>query len=530
MNKITNLLIILASGLAFAQTSVSGYVYEDTNKNNIKDRKEKGLANVSVSNGVEVVQTDANGRYSLPHRDNSIYFVIKPSGYATPVGADQLPKFYYISKPNGSPANLKYKGSAPTAPLPAELNFPIYRQNESKDFRIVVFGDPQPYDLKELDYFKRGVVQEVKNNPRNSVFGISLGDLVGNDLTLHQPYIQTVKEIALPWYNIIGNHDMNMDATDDTLSDETFESNFGPANYSFNYGNVHFIMLDDILFPDPRGGKGYWGGFREDQLKFVENDLKTVGKDKLIMLCFHIQLKPENARDDHFRMTDRQRLFDLLQPFPNVLMVSGHTHKQSQLFYSKQDGWQGAEELLEYNAGTTSGDWYSGTISNQGVPSSTMRDGTYRGYSFIDFKDNKFKISYKAAGLPEDFQINLFVPKSVPQKGKSYSKVFANFFMGSEKDTVEYRIDGGAWKPMAYTETVDPAYTLEVLQWDTTEKLFPGRRPNNPESSRHVWQATFPKNLKLGNHTVEVRAQDRYGQTFTSEKKTFNVQEGIEIP
>ena len=89
----------------------------------------------------------------------------------------------------------------------------------------------------------------------------------------------------------LGNHDMNYEATSDSLSDETFERNFGPATYSFNYGQAHFIIFDDILYPDPRDQKGYWGGFRKDQLDFMENDLKTVPKDKLVICAFHIPLQ-----------------------------------------------------------------------------------------------------------------------------------------------------------------------------------------------------------------------------------------------
>ena len=44
---------------------------------------------------------------------------------------------------------------------------------------------------------------------------------------------------------------MNYDVQADSLSDETFESYFGPASYSFNYGKVHFIVLDDIRYPIP---------------------------------------------------------------------------------------------------------------------------------------------------------------------------------------------------------------------------------------------------------------------------------------
>ncbi|MGZ5197954.1 MAG: calcineurin-like phosphoesterase C-terminal domain-containing protein, partial [Kaistella sp.] len=410
MNFKISVLCVLFSSFALAQTSVSGYVFEDTNGNAVKDKKEKGISSVAVSNGVEVTLTDKNGRYALPVYGDHTIFVIKPADYRTKTDANNLPEFYYHHKLNGSPADLKYKGTAPTGKLAAEVNFALYRTTENKDFQILVFGDPQPYTLKEIDYFKRGIINEVKNNRKNAVFGISLGDLVGDDLSLHPPYIAAVKELALPWYNVIGNHDMNFDAKEDRLSDETFEENFGPANYAFNYGNVHFMVLDDILYPDPRDGKGYWGGFREDQLKFIDNNLKLVPKNKLIVLAFHIQMMLEREEDDHFRMEDRKKLFELLKPFENVLMMSAHTHKQTQIFYNKGDGWEGAADLHEYNAGTTSGDWYSGTVDATGVPASVMRDGTYRGYSFIDFKDNKYSIQYKVAGQPEDFQISLYMP------------------------------------------------------------------------------------------------------------------------
>lgn len=519
---------LLASVMAFSQTQISGFVYEDLNKNGQKENREKGIANVSVSNGVEVVVTDKNGRYTLPIKEDQIIFVIKPSGYQTKISSNFLPQNYYNYKPQGSPSNFKYKGVAPTGSLPSEINFPLYKNNESKDFQILVFGDPQPYNLKEIDYFKRGIINEVKANRRNAVFGISLGDLVGDDLSLHPAYIDAVKEIGLPWYNVMGNHDMNYEAKEDHLSDETFEANFGPANYSFNYGNVHFIVLDDILYPDPRDGKGYWGGFRKDQLDFVENDLRLVDKNKLIVLSFHIQMKPETEGEDHFKIEDRARLFSILKTFQNVLMMSAHTHKQSQLFYGKQEGWEGFKDLHEYNVGTTSGDWYSGTADDKGVPKSTMRDGTQRGYVFIDFKDNQYAIDYKVAGKPADYQINLHVPKVIPYKSKNSARIVANFFMGSEKDKLEYKIDNGEWKSMEYDPNIDPNFAISVFQWDTTDKLFAGRRPSFPEKSRHIWVAPFGK-LEQGTHTVEVRTTDRYGKTHSA-KETFKVEPVVEIP
>lgn len=55
---------------------------------------------------------------------------------------------------------------------------------------------------------------------------MSLGDLVGDDLSLFNPYIQATKAVGIPWYNLLGNHDLNFDVDTDKLSDETYEAHF----------------------------------------------------------------------------------------------------------------------------------------------------------------------------------------------------------------------------------------------------------------------------------------------------------------
>jgi hypothetical protein len=101
--------------------------------------------------------------------------------------------------------------------------------------------------------------------------------------------------------------------------------------------------------------------------------------------------------------------------------------------------------------------------------------------------------------------------------------------MGSKKDKVEYRIDNGAWEEMDYDETVDPNFALSVFKWDSTQNLFPGRRPSNPEMSKHIWTAGFPKKLALGKHKLEVKAADMYGNQFTVSEE-FEVQNPVLIP
>lgn len=493
-----------------SQNIVKGYVYEDINHNHKKERSEKGIPKVAVSNGQDVVLTDEKGYYELMVGDDNIIFVIKPSGYELPLNECNQPQFYYIHKPNGSPESYKYKGLASTGQLPKSVDFGLLPAEQKNAFTSLIYGDPQPYNDNEIDYFRRGIVEETKRL-KNLSFGLTLGDLVGDTLDLHKSYIGAVKENGLPWFNVMGNHDMNYEAVADSLSDETFEANFGPATYAFNYGKAHFIVMDDIIYPDPRDNNGYWGGFRPGQLEFLKNDLKYVDKDRLIVIAFHIPLFNENG--DTFRDSDRKQLFNLLHDYPNALLLSAHTHYQMHYFHGKDDGCLRPQPIHEYNVGTTSGDWYSGALNAQGIPVSTMRDGTPKGYLLLNIDGNKYTLDYRVAGKPADYQIAVYTPRVLKRNKRTSASIYANFFIGYENDKVEYRVDNGEWKTMRRIKEIDPDLMRTVQDFDYETTIIPGKRPSNPVQCTHLWNATIPTHLSAGNHTVEVKATDMFGRT-----------------
>src|SRR6056297_2031092 len=210
----------------YAQLTASGVVYDDTNRNGSYDQDEKPLEGIGVSNGKEVVLTNREGRYTLTIDENDAsVFVIKPAGFKFPLNKLNQPQFFYIHKPNGSP-DLRYKGVEPTGPLPTSLNFPLYKSESKDEFKVLLFGDPQPYN-------------------------------------------QFIGRIGTPWFNVYGNHDMNFDVQADSQADETFEATFGPATYSFDHGKAHFIILDDVVYPRTDGRPGYIGGLTSKQLSFI---------------------------------------------------------------------------------------------------------------------------------------------------------------------------------------------------------------------------------------------------------------------
>ena len=127
-----------------------GRVFVDIDGDKRFGDSDQPFVGVKVSNGKEIATTGEDGKYELPVQDGSIIFVIKPTGFRSPMDQNNLPQFYYIHKPDGSP-KLKYAGSQPTGRLPASIDFPMYRTSEPETFRIVLFGDCLLYTSDAAD-------------------------------------------------------------------------------------------------------------------------------------------------------------------------------------------------------------------------------------------------------------------------------------------------------------------------------------------------------------------------------------------
>jgi hypothetical protein len=496
-------LTLILSGGAWAQNLVKGTVFDDANGNSRFDTGEKGVPNVGVSNGSDVVRTDAEGRYSLPASEPMTVFVIRPAGYRVPVNAMQLPQFYYLHRPDGSPATT-YPGSAPTGPLPESVNFPLLRADDPENFNILVFGDTQPYSETDIDYLRR-TVQNL-SGIEDMAFGVTLGDITGDRPDFFAPVSSAIAGIGLPWHHLPGNHDHNYDTDDDRLATESFEAFYGPATYSFNHGRVHFIVIDDIIHRrEDEGGRQqarYTGGLREDQFRFIENDLKFVPKDHLIVLMMHIQLFNE-AGGETFRRADRDRLFAALAPFDRSISLSAHTHYIRQDFFGPDEGFHGRSPHFHLNAGAICGDWWRGVVDQYELPGAMMRDGAPQGYFVLKFTGNDYICDYHTVHYRDPQQISLY---------KQDDTLYANFFTGNRFSTLRYRVDGGAWQPMTLTDGEhDPLFTAIRRRWDEAPGL-PGKTPSRPAVCTHLWKA--PIAVGRRDSVVEVEATDHFGRTF----------------
>lgn len=485
-----------------------GYVFHDLNGSGRREAGDPGIGGICVSNGREVVKTDRNGRWRLPVDENTILFVIKPSGWKVPLGKANLPQYYYIHKPNGAP-NYKYPGVAPTGALPSSVDFPLTPQKESDKFRMVLFGDPQPRNQTEIDYIAHDVVEQVARDAAavDAKFGLSLGDEMFDHLELYESLNNTIGTVGLPWYNTVGNHDMNYDAPDNSTSTETFQRVFGPSYYAFDYGKVHFIVLDDVFWNGSKQG-GYHGEFTQVQLDFVKNDLQFVPKDRLLVIAMHIPL---------VEVDNREALYRLIEDRPNTLSFSAHTHVQEHYFLTEKDGWKGKNPHHHLNHVTVCGSWWEGALDERGIPHATMSDGGPNGYSIVEFDRAKYKVTFRAASRPENEQMGIWLPEQLASADVAATEVIVNVFAGSERSTVEMRVGDGNWAKMTNFEGRDP-YFLKLKELEASPKPPNGLKLPNPSMTKHLWKANLPAGLRVGTHAVEIRTVDMFGQTYVDRR------------
>lgn len=481
------------------------------------------LPGVLVSNGREIARTDERGRYRLPMPGDGAVFVIKPPGSALPRDADNVPRHSYIHQPGGTPAELglRYRGLAPTGPLPASIDFTLTRADEPDDFDVVLFTDPQPESRFELDHVRDTAVARAMAIP--AAFGLTTGDVLFDDLSLYGRSNRIVGRIGLPWYSLPGNHDLNMQAPDARYSRETWKRVFGAPTYAFRHGRAWFVMLDNVEWlgpPVPVGANTYRGRIGDRGLAFLRNLLAEIPRDDLIVLAMHIPLHTETGPEEpRTHTTDRAALLDLLAG-RKVLSLAGHTHTTEHHYLA--DGHH--HHVLT----AVSGSWWSGPDTRTGIPSADSRDGTPNGFHVLSIRGTDYTTRYVAAqGQPDETMRILFESElragapevvrltrpvqglrpPVPQDALADTTLVVNVFDGGPRTRLAFRVGDAPPKPMARTRRPDPFVTELYERYPETKKSWVKAVP-----STHIWTARLPDDVAPGAHRVTVEGADEYGR------------------
>ena len=524
------LILLIVTPLSLAQTA-TGRVFIDGNRNGLLDEGEVGLANVRVSNGASVVLTDATGRYQLAADEQTIIFITKPSNYAIPVNQHMLPQFYYIHQPNGSPAGMRYKGIEPTGPLPAEINFPLIERPEKKKFEALLFADTQPQTTRELDYIRDDVVAELVGS--DAAFGMTMGDIMFDDLSMLPRYNAIISKIGIPWYNVPGNHEINFESPNDRYSLETFKKFYGPPYFAFEYADALFVVLDNIDYKgggeadpaDVRGNGGYEARISRSQLQWLAEELKHVEQERLVFVATHAPLGSENGS---YATDNREKLFRLLAGRPNLYSVAGHTHTTDHVYFDKDDGFAGPGKFHHHVLATVSGAWWSGPFDERGIAVSDQRDGTPNGYHILEVDSTDVAVRFKGAGKPADYQMRIvfdvahhqlnvngirdfkageLLDGRISQDHLNAAAIIVNLFDGGPNSKVRYRIEDGEYRPLKRVLRKDPYMLEQYARHRSSKKTWV-----EATLSTHLFEADLDANLPPGVHAITVQAEDEFGR------------------
>ncbi len=399
---------------------VEGCVFFDENRNSSKDNSEQGIANVLVSNGKEWAQTDSKGYYRLPVRPDMNLTVVQPSGWRLPTNENWVPQFFYMHKELGTKDSLRYGGLAPTGSVPSGINFPIIQEGApTEDFSCAVLGDPQAYTNQQLSWLRQGVLTDVLDRSyKTGDFMLQLGDIVGDDLALLPRSMKVSGVAQMPVWYVIGNHDIDLDASANSEKADTWRATVGPDYYAFEAGNVLFVVLDNVFYPctEADAARGieacaegkkptYVGRIDAIQWEWLEGLIAHTPADRQIVLASHIPLVSSvDGMNRQHQTDDLPRLYRLLEG-RKVLSLSGHTHTTEnhapgQVFA----GWTeslgiGPLPFRHIIAGAASGSWYQGDFTHFGIPMALQRMGTPMGYVHLDFTKSSYQESYTGARL-----------------------------------------------------------------------------------------------------------------------------------
>ena len=398
---------------------ITGVVFEDSNANGRFDSGESGVPEVLVSNGRDVVATDQSGRYQIPVREDMDLFVVQPAGWRVPVDQRQVPQFYYVHKPGGSTESLRFGGLSDTGEAPQAVNFPLQRSESIESFRCAILGDTQTYSNDEIGFFRQGAVADlIDERLAETDCMIYLGDVVGDDLGLLDRLLRVGAAVGVAQWLVVGNHDLDLDATRRENATDSWRRLAAPAYYAFEIGQATFIVLNNMVFPcgeqdAQRSGREfcqeqsaqYNGRISDVQLEWLENLLAHIDPERLLVVLHHVPLVSfVDAGSPRHQTDNAQQLYQLLEG-RQALSLAGHTHALENLSPGVEySGWReqvgvGPLPFRHIIAGAVSGGWWQGDFDIHGLPMALQRMGAPKGVLMLDFDGIEYSERYRGTRI-----------------------------------------------------------------------------------------------------------------------------------
>jgi hypothetical protein len=440
----------------------------------------RGIGGVGVSDGLAVVATDRDGRFDLVTDTGRRYVTVSvPAGYRLPTHSSGTTRCFQRIRPD---ARGEMAASFALDPLPGG--------DDAHAFLLL--ADIQTQDAPDMARFVRESVPDVKAAIAGlgdvPCFGVADGDIMWDELALYDDYERAVSGLGIPFVQVVGNHDLDLEEKSDGASTTTFERRFGPRYYSFDRGEVHYVVLDDVLYY----GGGYLGYVDDDQLTWLANDLARVERGAPLIVFAHIpflsslferrgEARPGLAQS----VANRDALYRLLAPY-RTRVLTGHIHESDQV---TEGG------VVERNHGTVCGAWWTGDI---------CYDGTPNGYGVYEVRGSEVRWRYQSTGRDPSHQLRVYPRGADP---RAPDEIVANVWAWEPGWTVVWYEDGARRGEMSRRTGLDPR-SVELHQGGD----LPVKRAwVDPVPTRHLFYAPVSRSAR----EVRVEARDLWGRSYS---------------
>lgn len=492
----------------------------------------QGVSGVSVSDGYEVVQTDSDGVYRIKSQKAHKYvFICLPSGYAAPLNG-VLPAIHQ---------QLELRVSAPE-----RKDFELVKVDGQDNYSMLLFGDihlaDRTEDRSQFSKFTADVNSYIASHSGEKFYAMTLGDMTWDQFWVEHNY--SFKEYiadanamrGLAVFHTIGNHDHSMYYAGDFDTVVEYKANLAPTYYSFNIGQVHYVVLDDIECQNSGAGtsdsRDYASNIVNEQLEWLAKDLAFVPKDKILVLTMHsaVYNNPGAARGGssyNIKALAASTLENLVKGYPEVHIFSAHSHKMYNVDNLSTD------KIYEHNAGAVCATWWWTGHLTPGVH--LCQDGTPGGYTVLKVNGKNISWQYKAIGFPLDYQfrsydrnqIALTAETWIPKANQAHIDILNEYNTQWVTTSTDNFVFMNIWN-------YDPSWTIQVTEKETGS-ILPVTRLGITRDPLHIISYMVPR--LNGNNgttfetcytyhmfrvkatspttTLEIKVTDRFGNVST---------------
>ena len=515
------------------------------------------LAGVVISDGLLCVQTDETGYFEIDSDLSRTKFITAsiPSGYMAPTNENGLPIFYHKVTDEERKKDM----------VQHTFEFlPI--TNNPERYTLIVGADPQPrasgagYDniayhsLDMCDDFYRDMKEKAATITDRNVYGMMLGDLVHEDMKLYANYVAGLKTLGFPMFNILGNHDNDTTAKNDTDGRRKYEEYLGPTYYSFNIGKQHYVVLDNLIMKlrsSDNSLREYDQGLTDEIWQWLQNDLQYVDRSTTIMVAAHSPMfmgdnMSERSKHAQGHRSDYANLFS---KFAKVHAWAGHSHTTFNYVYpessnlcnlevhtvARSTGELWTNEYMAY--GTPRGytvvevdgddiSWYfkPTLYQHKGYTGKTSPQPEYK-YRDYDFDENGEAIMRKdGSKLNESYQMKLYKPgeyhktyaNMVEDKAADKNYIYVNVFLWDDK-WEKPKYNGATMTKVGYKD----AYCLATYEIQNHYNTYGYKLKDSSDYApsdndiHTIFRAYEPNSSGKGTVTVVDRFGNEYKQSVS---------------